>query len=88
MSFFIFSGFLLIVLISFAISEIVLAVINKVFVSRLSTSRNRYYFAHSYLPFWICMAGVFLLTIVFFVLDRFILVKMDRSKEINQLKTK
>lgn len=83
-----FSGFLLIVLISFAISEIVLAVINRVFVSRLSTSRNRYYFAHSYLPFWICMAGVFLLTIVFFVLDRFILVKMDRSKEINQLKTK
>ena len=34
------------------------------------------------------MTGVFLLTIVFFVLDRFILVKMDRSKEINQLKTK
>ena len=83
-----FFSFLLIVLTSFAISEIVLAVINRVFVSRLSTSRNRYYFAHSYLPFWICMAGVFLLTIVFFVLDRFILVKMDRSKEINQLKTK
>ena len=83
-----FSSFLLIVLTSFTISEIVLAVINRVFVSRLSTSRNRYYFAHSYLPFWICMAGVFLLTIVFFVLDRFILVKKRINNSVAGLSRK